>query len=102
MAPILLSAPMQGWALPIDQVPDAVFADRMLGDGVAIDPTGDGLYAPCDATVLTLLDSGHAITLRTAEGAEILIHIGLDTVALGGRGFSPCVAVGSGSSRARR
>ncbi|WP_334004427.1 phosphoenolpyruvate--protein phosphotransferase [Sphingomonas aerolata] len=94
MAPILLSAPMQGWALPIDQVPDAVFADRMLGDGVAIDPTGDGLYAPCDATVLTLLDSGHAITLRTAEGAEILIHIGLDTVALGGRGFSPCVAVG--------
>jgi len=94
MAPILLSAPMQGWALPIDQVPDAVFADRMLGDGVAIDPTGDGLYAPCEATVLTLLDSGHAITLRTAEGAEILIHIGLDTVALGGRGFSPCVAVG--------
>ncbi len=94
MAPILLSAPMQGWALPIDQVPDAVFAECMLGDGVAIDPTGDGLYAPCNATVLTLLDSGHAITLRTQEGAEILIHIGLDTVALGGRGFTPCVAVG--------
>ena len=94
MASILLSAPMQGWALPIDQVPDAVFAECMLGDGVAIDPTGDGLYVPCSATVLTLLDSGHAITLRTQEGAEILIHIGLDTVALGGRGFTPCVAVG--------
>ncbi len=94
MAPIILSAPMQGWALPVSQVPDAVFAEAMLGDGVAIDPTGDGLYAPCDATVLTLLDTNHAITLRTRDGAEILIHIGLDTVALGGRGFTPRVAVG--------
>ncbi|MDQ0836659.1 phosphoenolpyruvate--protein phosphotransferase [Sphingomonas faeni] len=94
MASILLTAPMQGWATPIDEVPDAVFSERMLGDGVAIDPTGDCLYAPCAATVLTLLPSGHAITLATPEGAEILIHIGLDTVALGGRGFSPCVAVG--------
>ncbi|RKE53363.1 MULTISPECIES: phosphoenolpyruvate--protein phosphotransferase [unclassified Sphingomonas] len=94
MASILLTAPMQGWATPIDEVPDAVFSEKMLGDGVAIDPTGDCLYAPCAGTVLTLLPSGHAITLATPEGAEILIHIGLDTVALGGRGFSPCVAVG--------
>ena len=94
MASILLTAPMQGWATPIDDVPDAVFSERMLGDGVAIDPTGDCLYAPCAGTVVTLLPSGHAITLATPEGAEILIHIGLDTVALGGRGFSPCVAVG--------
>ncbi len=94
MASILLTAPMQGWATPIDEVPDAVFSERMLGDGVAIDPTGDCLYAPCAGTVLTLLPSGHAITLATPEGAEILIHIGLDTVALGGRGFTPCVAVG--------
>lgn len=94
MAAITLTAPMQGWAMPVAEVPDAVFAERMLGDGVAIDPTGDMLVAPYDGVILSLLDSGHAITLRTPEGAEILIHIGLDTVALGGRGFTPCVAVG--------
>jgi phosphocarrier protein FPr/phosphocarrier protein len=94
MAAITLTAPMQGWAMPIAEVSDAVFSDRMLGDGVAIDPTGDTLVAPCAGTILSLLDSGHAITLRTHEGAEILIHIGLDTVAMGGRGFTPCVAVG--------
>jgi phosphoenolpyruvate-protein phosphotransferase len=94
MASITLTAPLQGWAMPIAEVPDAVFSDRMLGDGVAIDPTGDTLVAPCAGTVLSLLDSGHAITLRTVEGAEILIHIGLDTVALGRRAFTPCVATG--------
>jgi phosphocarrier protein FPr/phosphocarrier protein len=94
MAAITLTAPLQGWAMPIAEVPDAVFSDRMLGDGIAIDPTGDTLVAPCAGVVLSLLDSGHAITLRTAEGAEILIHIGLDTVALGRRAFTPCVAAG--------
>ncbi len=94
MASITLSAPMQGWAMPIADVPDAVFSDRMLGDGIAIDPTGDTLVAPCTGTILSLLDSGHAISLRSPEGADILIHIGLDTFALEGRGFTPCVAVG--------
>ncbi|WP_380785221.1 phosphoenolpyruvate--protein phosphotransferase [Sphingomonas sp. R86521] len=94
MAAITLTAPMQGWAMPVADVPDAVFSDRMLGDGVAIDPTGDMLVAPYDGVILSLLDSGHAITLRTPEGVEILVHIGLDTVALEGRGFTPCVAVG--------
>ena len=66
----------------------------MLGEGVAIDPTGDALYAPCDGEVTVLQPSGHAITLLATEGAEILMHIGLDTVALNGVGFSPCVQVG--------
>lgn len=71
----------------------------MLGDGIAIDPTGDCLHAPCDGEVTALQPSRHAITIRAAEGAEILIHIGLDTVALGGEGFAPCVALGDSVQR---
>ena len=95
MKPIILTSPLQGWASPLEAVPDPVFAERMMGDGIAVDPTGDCLHAPCDAVVLSVHASGHAITLRTPEGAEILMHIGLDTVALGGRGFTPCVAEGA-------
>ncbi|KQM63376.1 PTS galactitol transporter subunit IIC [Sphingomonas sp. Leaf17] len=94
MADIILTAPMQGWACGLDVVPDPVFAGCLLGDGLAIDPTGDTLHAPCDAVVIALHDSHHAVTLRTAHGAEILMHIGLDTVALNGVGFTPKVAVG--------
>lgn len=90
-----LLSPLAGWAAPLDEAPDEVFAGRMLGDGVAIDPIGDVLYAPCDGEVIALAPSQHAITLRAASGAEILIHIGIDTVALGGEGFTPCVAPGS-------
>lgn len=94
MANTVLTVPMQGWACALDKVADAVFAERMLGDGIAIDPTGDTLHAPCDATVIGVQPTGHAITLRSEAGAELLIHIGLDTVALAGRGFTPLVTVG--------
>ena len=99
MKPIILTSPLQGWASPLEAVPDPVFAERMMGDGIAVDPTGDCLHAPCDAVVMSVHTSGHAITLRTPEGAELLMHIGLDTVALGGRGFSPCVAEGASVQR---
>ena len=82
MKPIILTSPLQGWASPLEAVPDPVFAERMMGDGIAVDPTGDCLHAPCDAVVLSVHASGHAITLRTPEGAEILMHIGLDTLSL--------------------
>ncbi|MGN7159347.1 phosphoenolpyruvate--protein phosphotransferase [Sphingomonas sp. SAFR-052] len=94
MTAILLTAPLQGWASALDDVPDAVFAGRMLGDGVAIDPTGGTLHAPCDGEVLTLHAGGHAITLRGEGGVELLMHIGIDTVQLGGKDFSARVAVG--------
>ena len=86
--------PMKGWIAPLDEVPDAVFADRMLGDGVAIDPTGSTLHAPCDAQVVSVAKTSHAVTLRTDNGAEILIHIGLETVALNGEGFTAHVRAG--------
>jgi phosphocarrier protein FPr/phosphocarrier protein len=93
-ASIAIGAPLTGWLTVLDEVPDAVFASRMLGDGVAIDPTGDCLVSPCDGEVSALNASGHAVTIRIADGAEILMHIGIDTVALAGRGFTPCVRQG--------
>jgi phosphocarrier protein FPr/phosphocarrier protein len=91
---IILTSPLGGWAAPLDEVPDPVFAQRMLGDGIAIDPTGGTLHAPCDGTVLNLHASRHAITLLSDEGVEILMHIGVDSVALGGNGFAAHVAQG--------
>ena len=87
MSNLILVAPLAGWSTPLDEAPDAVFAGRMLGDGLAIDPTGSTLYAPCDGELIAVPASRHAITLRTPEGAEILLHVGIDTVALDGEGF---------------
>ncbi|MGL4301152.1 MAG: phosphoenolpyruvate--protein phosphotransferase [Sphingomonas sp.] len=94
MASIVLSAPLQGWVTALDDVPDAVFAGRMLGDGLAIDPTGDCLYAPCAGRIVSVQSTGHALTIEAENGAQILIHLGIDTVGLGGRGFTPQVRAG--------
>jgi len=91
---LILLAPLDGWASPLGEVPDPVFADKMMGDGLAIDPTGSVLSAPCDGEIVLLHPAYHAVTLRAANGAEILMHIGLDTVALGGQGFTPHVTRG--------
>ncbi len=91
---LVLLAPLEGWASSLREVPDPVFADGMMGDGLAIDPTGSVLSAPCDAEVTMLHASLHAVTLRAANGAEILMHIGIDTVALGGKGFTAHVTKG--------
>ncbi|MGL3819458.1 phosphoenolpyruvate--protein phosphotransferase [Sphingopyxis sp. R3-92] len=96
---LIVTSPLKGWVATLDSVPDPVFADRMMGDGVAIQPLGDTLVAPFDGEVITLHDAGHAIALRSVEGAEVLIHIGLDTVTLKGQGFTPLVALGQMVSR---
>jgi len=93
-APVVLNAPIAGWVVPLIDVPDPVFSGRVLGDGVAIDPVDGTLCAPCDGTVTTLHRARHALTLRAPNGAEILMHIGLDTVALNGEGFTAHVAEG--------
>lgn len=95
MSTLALVAPLAGWSTPLDEAPDAVFAGRMLGDGVAIDPTAGTLHAPCDGEVLLVAPSRHAVTLRTEGGAEVLMHVGIDTVSLGGEGFAPAVAQGA-------
>ena len=87
MTDVVLVAPFAGWLTPLEEVPDPVFAERMMGDGVAIDPLDAVLRAPADATVIAIPETAHAVTLRLENGAEILIHVGLETVALGGAGF---------------
>ncbi len=96
---LIITSPLRGWATTLDSVPDPVFAQRMMGDGVAIEPLGDTIVAPFDGEVVTLHDAGHAVSLRSAEGAEVLIHIGLDTVMLKGEGFTPLVAIGQTVAR---
>ncbi|NEX94013.1 glucose PTS transporter subunit IIA, partial [Caulobacter sp. 17J65-9] len=94
MSSLILSAPLKGWVAPLSEAPDAVFAEGMMGDGLAIDPTGSTLHAPCDGEVVSVARTRHAVTLRAANGAEILMHVGLETVALGGEGFEAHVADG--------
>jgi phosphocarrier protein FPr/phosphocarrier protein len=86
---------LRGWCAPLDETPDEVFAQRLLGDGVAIDPISDTLHAPCDGEIISVPASMHAVALRADNGAEILLHVGIDTVALGGRGFEALVQQGA-------
>ena len=89
-----ITAPFDGWCAPLDEVPDEVFAGRMLGDGLAIDPTSGVVLAPCDGEIVTLPQSGHAVSIRSLDGLDVLIHIGVDTVRLGGKGFDARVQPG--------
>lgn len=92
--PLTLVAPLAGWAAPLAETPDPVFAEQMLGDGIAIDPVLGELRAPCDGVVIGLHDALHAVTIRAGNGAEILLHVGLETVKCCGEGFEAAVGVG--------
>ncbi len=87
-------APVDGVVMPLANVPDPVFAQKMLGDGVAIEPTSSLLLAPSDGKVTQLHPSHHAVTILTPSGLQILLHIGIDTVKLKGKGFSPLIQLG--------
>ncbi|MDO4804481.1 MAG: glucose PTS transporter subunit IIA [Lachnospiraceae bacterium] len=87
-------APMNGKVVPLSEVPDDAFASGLLGQGVAIDPSEGKLYAPFDGEVIGVFDTKHAYSLANDAGAEMLIHMGLDTVKLGGKYFTPKVSDG--------
>ena len=87
-------APMTGKAVAITEVPDPTFAEGMLGNGIAIEPAEGKVYAPCDATVDMMFTTGHAVSLVADCGAEILIHVGLETVSLEGKPFKVHAANG--------
>lgn len=87
-------APMAGKAVPITEVPDPTFAEGMLGNGIAIIPAEGKVYAPCDATVDMMFTTGHAVSLMADCGAEVLIHVGLETVSLEGKPFTVHAANG--------
>jgi phosphoenolpyruvate-protein phosphotransferase len=95
MSILQILAPFDGWCCALDEVPDPVFAERMLGDGLAIDPTSGILVAPCAGEIITLPATAHAVSIRAAGGIDVLIHIGIDTVQLGGRGFEARVRPGA-------
>ena len=87
-------APVDGDIVPLEQVPDSVFSGKMLGEGVAILPTNGHIHAPIDGTVQVVAQTKHAIGLRSKDGTEVFMHIGLDTVSLKGKGFTVLVNVG--------
>ncbi|CAB3784516.1 hypothetical protein LMG28688_01885 [Paraburkholderia caffeinitolerans] len=92
---IELIAPLSGPVVPLASVPDPVFSEGLFGDGIGIDPLVGRLVSPCDGTIMHLARTGHAVTLQTAEGAQVLVHIGIDTVELNGKGFTPKVEQGA-------
>jgi len=94
-----LVAPLSGHLIPIDAVPDPVFAQKMVGDGISLDPVSQNLLAPCDGTIAMIHSAGHAVTIAATGGVEVLIHIGLDTVLLKGKGFTPRVKTGDTVAR---
>ncbi|MCK3841142.1 MULTISPECIES: phosphoenolpyruvate--protein phosphotransferase [Pseudomonas] len=93
--PLTLSAPLSGPVLALNSVPDEVFASGAMGDGIAIDPLNDCLHAPCDGVIIHVARTGHALTIRADNGAEVLMHVGIDTVELNGEGFALLVKDGA-------
>ena len=91
---IELYSPLAGQTLDLERVPDPVFAGKMVGDGIAIDPVSDTLLSPCDGEIINIHRAAHALNIKTPSGLELLIHIGLDTVELKGEGFEPKVKQG--------
>ncbi|WP_035056946.1 N-acetylglucosamine-specific PTS transporter subunit IIBC [Andreprevotia chitinilytica] len=84
---LVLVAPVTGDIVPLSEVPDAAFASKAVGDGVAIKPTGRLVVAPTSGTLVKIFNSNHAFALQADNGAEIIVHIGIETVKLGGQGF---------------
>lgn len=87
-------APVKGKVIPLEQVPDEVFAEKVLGDGVAIIPEDGKIYSPVDGTITTITDSLHAYGFETEDGIQMIVHFGLETVNLKGKGFTSRVKVG--------
>ena len=91
---MVVKAPMDGIVLPLEQLPDETFAAAILGPGCGIEPTGKTVYAPFDGTVEQVASTLHAVGLTSEDGIEILIHVGMDTVEMQGKGFKALVKVG--------
>ncbi|WP_073203199.1 PTS sugar transporter subunit IIA [Gracilibacillus kekensis] len=89
-----LVAPLSGRLILLENVSDPVFSQKMMGEGIAIIPEDGKILAPIGGTIVQIPASKHAIGLQTSEGIEILIHVGLETVALKGQGFQPIVKEG--------
>lgn len=90
----VLLSPVDGRVIPLSRVPDEVFASGILGVGAAVEPTGAQIYSPAEGQILSVAATRHAYTIQTKEGLSLLVHIGIDTVALQGEGFEALVQEG--------
>ncbi len=91
---IEICSPVNGEVVSIDKVPDPMFAQEMIGKGVAIIPSDGKFVAPCDGELVALFETGHAYCINTNDGAELMVHIGIDTVKLKGQFYNTCAKQG--------
>ena len=94
MAEIDVLAPLDGTVVELESVPDEVFAQRMVGDGLAIDPSGEVAVAPVSGILVKLFPGGHAFGIEASDGVELIVHLGLDTIELQGEGFEKLAVEG--------
>ncbi|ELK47423.1 PTS glucose transporter subunit IIA [Halobacillus sp. BAB-2008] len=87
-------APVNGKVVPLDEVDDPVFSQRMMGDGIAVEPSDGKIVAPVSGEIVQLFPTNHAIGIKTKSGVEVLVHIGLETVSMEGEGFEGHVKTG--------
>ena len=92
--PLVVYSPVPGRCVPVSEVPDPVFSGGMLGLGVGVWPTGEVVYSPASGTVTAVTPTRHAIGVTSADGMEVLVHVGMDTVDMNGKGFAYLVASG--------
>lgn len=92
---IKIVAPVSGKTIDLSKVPDAVFSERLAGDGIAIEPSGEVIVAPCDGELTLVFKTLHAFGLTLENGVELLVHIGIDTVSLNGEGFKQLAEAGT-------
>ncbi|MDS1348053.1 PTS glucose transporter subunit IIA [Planktothrix agardhii] len=85
---IEIFAPLSGEIVPIEDVPDVVFAEKIVGDGIAIKPTGNKMVAPCNGTIGKIFEANHAFSIESDTGIEVFVHFGIDTTELRGEGFT--------------
>ncbi|OIU71327.1 PTS sugar transporter subunit IIA [Rossellomorea aquimaris] len=96
---VVASAPLTGTVKSLEEVPDPVFSQKMMGDGIAIDPSEGKVVSPVDGEIMQLFPTKHAVGIKAKNGAELLIHIGLETVSMNGEGFEAHVSEGSKVSK---
>ncbi|WP_411841853.1 PTS glucose transporter subunit IIA [Salinicoccus sp. HZC-1] len=89
-----IKSPMNGSYVPLEEIPDPVFAEKMMGEGFGIEPTDGVVVAPVSGVIMQVFPTNHAIGIKTDNGIEVLIHIGLETVAMEGKGFEGFVSEG--------
>jgi glucose-specific phosphotransferase system IIA component len=89
-----ICSPLDGRIIPLEEIPDEAFASKIIGDGLGLEPTGDTIYAPCDADDISIFDTNHAVSFETKNGLELIVHFGIDTVKLDGKGFERLVEDG--------